>query len=380
MKWLDRVKNSLGWKLMISYLVVIVVGVVTLAVAAESVTPAAFNRHMLGMQQMMMGGQMSMQQMGADLFTNFRAAVTEALLVSTIAALISAILVSLFVSRRVVNPIRQMMRASRHIAEGHYHERVQVVSEDELGQLAQSFNQMAAGLEQTEAMRRELIGNVAHELRTPLSTIKGYMEGLMDGVLSPEPTTYQQVYREADRLQRLVSDLQELSQVEAGAFELDCQSENIAELIQHTATRLRPQFEEKGVNLKVDLPSDLPRVQADEDRINQVLINLIGNALQYTPAGGRVTVAVQRQSSEVLVTVTDTGIGVAGEHLPHLFTRFYRVDKSRSRAGGGSGIGLTITKHLIEAHGGRIWVESAGVDQGSTFGFALPVAKSVSCN
>jgi histidine kinase len=378
MSWLNsfvhKFQTRFVWKLMVSYLVVIVVGVVTLAVAAESVTPTAFNRHMLGMQQMMMGGQMSMEQMGADLFTNFRAAVTEALLVSTIAALISAILVSVFVSRRVVTPIRQMMTASRHIADGHYRERVKVVSDDELGQLAQSFNQMAAGLEQTEAMRRELIGNVAHELRTPLSTIKGYMEGLMDGVLSPEPTTYQQVYREADRLQRLVSDLQELSRVEAGAFELDCHPVDMAELIQYTATRLCPQFEEKGVQLNVDLPADLPRVQADEDRINQILINLIGNALQYTPTGGTVTVTAEKHPPELWVTIRDTGIGISAEHLPYLFTRFYRVDKSRSRAGGGSGIGLTITKHLVEAHGGRVRADSKGAGQGSVFGFALPVA------
>jgi len=372
-KWFYRYKNSLGWKLMASYLVVIIVGMMTLALVAESAVPTSFNRHMAGMQQMMMGSQMSMQEMGADLFINFRAAVTEALLFSAVAAFVSAILVSLFVSQRVVTPIRQMMRASRHIAEGHYHERVQVVSKDELGQLARSFNQMAVSLEQTEAMRRELIGNVAHELRTPLSTIKGYMEGLIDGVLPPDPTTYQQVYREADRLQRLVSDLQELSRVEAGAFELDYQPVNMAELIQHNAARLRPQFKEKEVNLKLDLPFDLPQIQADEDRLNQVLINLIGNALQYTPTGGTVTVTAGTHSPELWVTITDTGIGIASEHLGHLFTRFYRVDKSRSRAGGGSGIGLTITKHLIEAHGGRIWANSSGAGQGSTFGFALPV-------
>jgi histidine kinase len=223
-------------------------------------------------------------------------------------------------------------------------------------------------------MRRELIGNVAHELRTPLSTIKGYMEGLMDGVLSPEPTTYQQVYREADRLQRLVSDLQELSRVEAGAFELDCHPVDMAELIQYTATRLCPQFEEKGVQLNVDLPADLPRVQADEDRINQILINLIGNALQYTPTGGTVTVTAEKHPPELWVTIRDTGIGISAEHLPYLFTRFYRVDKSRSRAGGGSGIGLTITKHLVEAHGGRVWADSEGAGHGSVFGFALPVS------
>ena len=370
--WLHKFKNSLGLKLMISYLVVIIVGVVTLTLAAESVVPTAFNRHMLGMQQMM-GGQMG-RQMAADLFTNFRAAVTEALVVSTVMALVSAIVVSLFVSRRVVTPVRQMMQASRRIASGHYHERVAVLSADELGQLAQSFNQMAASLEQTEAIRRDLIGNVAHELRTPLTTIKGYMEGLIDGVLPAHPNTYQQVYREADRLQRLVFDLQELSRVEAGAFELDRRRLDLRLLVGQIAARLRPQFEEKEVELTLDLAESLAPVLADEDRISQVLLNLAGNALQYTPAGGCVTITAKQVNTQVQITVRDTGIGISAEHLPHVFTRFYRVDKSRSRVGGGSGIGLTITKHLIEAHGGQVWASSDGPNQGSTFGFSLPPA------
>lgn len=372
MNWLHKFKSSFGWKLTISYLVVIIVGVVTLALAAESVTPTAFNRHMLGMQQMMMGGQMGMQQMVADLFANFRTAVTEALLVATAAAMVSAVVVSLFVSRRVVTPVRQMMQASCYIAEGHYHERVQVVSEDELGQLGRSFNQMAASLEQTEAMRRDLIANVAHELRTPLSTIKGYMEGLIDGVLPAELSTYQQVHREADRLQRLVTDLQELSRVEARAYELDRRPLAVAELIQQIAARLQPQFEEKGIKLELEIPPGLPVIQADEDRISQVLLNLIGNALQYTPPTGTVTIAVEKRPTELLITICDTGIGIPAGHLPYLFIRFYRVDKSRSRVGGGSGIGLTIVKHLVEAHGGHVWADSAGVNAGSTFGFALP--------
>jgi len=373
MNRLNKFKTSFGWKLTASYLVVIIVGVVTLALAAESVTPTAFDRHMLGMQQMMVGGQMGMQQMAADLFTNFRTAVTEALLVATAAAVVSAVVVSLFVSRRVVTPIRQMMQASRHIAEGHYHERVQVVSEDELGQLARSFNQMAASLEQTEAMRRDLIANVAHELRTPLSTIKGYMEGLTDGVLPAQSSTYQQVHREADRLQRLVNDLQELSRVEAGAYELDRQPLAVADLIQRIATRLEPQFEEKEIKLELDIPPDLPVIQADEDRLSQVFLNLVGNALQYTPPSSTVTIAVEKRPAELLITICDTGIGIPAEHLSHLFTRFYRVDKSRSRVGGGSGIGLTIVKHLVETHGGHVWADSEGVNAGSTFGFSLPL-------
>ena len=371
---ISKLNTRLSWKLMASYLIVILVGVITLILAVEAAIPTAFERHLLGMQQMM--GQMGgMQAMQTDLFTNFRAAVTEALLISTAAALISAIVVSLFVSRRVVTPIRQMMEASQRVAAGRYRERVDVAGEDELGQLAQTFNQMAVTLEQTEAMRRDLIANVAHELRTPLASIKGYMDGMLDGVLPAEPDTYHQIYQEADRLQRLVNDLQELSQVEAGAFELNRRLLDVSELIRQTAARLRPQFEEKGVSLTLNLPPGLPLIPADEDRFNQVLLNLAGNALQYTPSGGTVTIAAQIQNpEEMLISIHDTGLGIAAEHLPHLFNRFYRVDKSRSRAGGGSGIGLTIAKRLVEAHGGRIWATSEGNGQGSTFSFSLPLS------
>jgi len=367
--------TPLFWKLMVSYLVVILVGLGSMALAAESVAPATFDRHMMGMQTMMrqqMQPGMGMRFLQETLFANYRAAVTEALLLALGVALISAVAVSLFVSRRVVTPISQLTRASHHMAAGHYRERVAVPGGDELGQLARSFNQMATTLEQTEAMRRDLIANVTHELRTPLSSIKGYMEGLIDGVLPAQPDTYQQVYREADRLQRLVNDLQELSRVEAGAFQLERHPHTVPDLIRQTVDRLRPQFEEKSVALEQNVAANLPPVRVDEDRINQVLLNLVGNALQYTPAGGTVTIAATPKAGAVEIAVSDTGLGISAEHLPHLFTRFYRVDKSRSRAGGGSGIGLTIAKHLIEAHGGRIWATSPGHNQGSTFGFTLP--------
>ncbi len=385
-------RTRLVWKLLASYVIVISVGLATFAMAAESIAPTAFDRHMMGMRGMMMGGEMrpgmGMQLLEDTLFANFRAALTEALWWASGTALAAAIIVGIFVSRRVVTPIRQLMQASRHIANGHYRERVEAASEDELGQLARSFNQMAATLEQTEAIRRELIANVAHELRTPLSSIKGYMEGLIDGVLPAEADIYQQVYQEADRLQRLVNDLQELSRVEAGAFELNRRPLAVATLIKQVTNRLCPQFEEKGVTLELKLPANLPAVLADEDRVSQILLNLVGNALQYTPSGGAVTIAAEtpplscpipaadlKSETQLLVTIRDTGIGLAPAHLPHLFTRFYRVDKSRSRAGGGSGIGLTITRHLVEAHGGHIWVQSAGEGRGSTFSFTLPLAQ-----
>lgn len=372
------VRRRLGRKLFISYLIVIVVGVVVLASTAELTIPTTFGRHMAGMRSMMGGAGIEMGR-DADLFASFRTAVSESLVLAASAATLAAVVVSLLVSRRVVAPVRDMISASQRIAEGHYDERVQLrgspVPEeiDELDQLAVTFNQMAARLERTEDMRRQLIGDVAHELRTPLSTIKGRLEGLMDGVLPPDEANLLQIYREADKLQRLVADLQELSRAEAGAFELNPRPVQVRDLVAGAADRLGRQFEEKEVNLNIELPAGLPLVVADEDRIGQVLLNLLGNALQYTPAGRSVWIRSRQVKQEIEIEIRDEGIGIPAEHLAHVFTRFYRVDRSRSRVGGGSGIGLTIAKHLVEAHGGRIWADSPGHGEGSAFTFTLPI-------
>jgi len=316
-----------------------------------------------------------------DLFNNFRAAVTEAMILAALASSVVAVLVSLLVSRQVVAPVREMMLASQRICEGHYNERVQVPGDiskdelDELSQLALRFNRMAASLEQSEVMRRQLIADVTHELRTPLTAVKGSLEGLIDGVLPADEGTFQQIISEAERLQRLVNDLQELSRVEAGAYELNIHSYRVSDLLAAVEARLGRQFKEKGVILEIALLNDLPQVMADEDRIGQVLLNLVGNALQYTPPGGKVRVTAAAQRDEIYIAVGDSGMGISAEHLPHLFTRFYRVDKSRSRAGGGSGIGLTIAKYLVEAQGGSIWAQSEGAGRGSTFTFSLPIAR-----
>lgn len=373
---IKAIRRYLGFRIFLSYLIVISIEVIVLLTAAEFAVPSAFERHLVAMNNLKSGAT----NLEADLFYNFRAAVTEALALATVVSAGAAVFLSLFVSRQVVAPIREMMLASQRIAEGNYDERVNVPTHpardelDELAQLALTFNQMAAKLEQTEAMRRQLIGDVAHELRTPLTTLKGSIEGLIDEILPAEVQTFQQIYQEADRLERLVNDLQELSRVESGAFTLKRKEIDLVQVIQTTQERLRRQFEEKDVGLKIDLPADLPLVFADEDRLGQILLNLVGNALQYTPSGGEVTIQAKVKGSEVEVAVADTGIGISAEHLPHLFNRFYRVDKSRSRAGGGSGIGLTIARHLVEAHGGRIWAESAGLQKGSVFRFTLPLA------
>jgi len=299
---------------------------------------------------------------------------TTALAVAVVAAILTALPVSLFVTGRIVAPIRAMARASVRIAAGQYRERVPVPSDDELGELAARFNQMAETLEGVEERRRDLIADVAHELRTPLASIAGYMEGLLDGVIPPQPETFHRIHREAVRLQRLVADLQELSRAEAGQVPVHPRRLAVRDLVETAVARLRPQFEDKGVGLAAEVASGLPPVLVDPDRIGQVMTNLLGNALQYTPAGGTVTVRAGREDGGVAIAVADTGVGIAAEHLPHVFDRFYRIDRSRARASGGSGIGLTIVRHLVQAHGGSVRAESAGPGRGSTFTVTLPPA------
>lgn len=377
------IRERLGAKLFLANLIVIFVGVIILAITIQATIPAAFNHHMGGMMGLLMMNGMGMdmgqgqgQGYNSTLFESFRASMFESLCYAMTASVLAALLVSWFLSRRIVAPVQTLMAASQSIADGHYEQRVQVNGEDEIAQLAERFNRMATQLEQVESMRRQLMGDVTHELRTPLTSIKGYMEGLVDGVLPATPETFDQIHREADRLSRLVDDLQELSRVEAKAYSLDLRSVAVSHLVQTTVKRLSPQARDKRIALRSNLPADLPPILADEDRITQVLVNLVANAIQYTSEGGDVTISAAQDTDEVHISVTDTGIGIPPEHIANLFTRFYRVDKSRSRsAGGGSGIGLTIAKHLVEAHGGRIWAESKGEGHGSTFTFSVKTAK-----
>ena len=374
---MDKIfRSNLSIKFFISYLLVIIIGILVLISAAEFTVPGAFERHIAEMVSVM-GPEA--RQMEDDLFTNFRNAVNESLIFSAAAASIAAVIVSIFVSRQVIAPIRRIMLASQRIADGKYGERVQIPETligrelDELGQMSVSFNQMADKLEKAEDLRQQLIGDIAPELRTPLSTIKGFMEGLMDDVLPAGDETYLQVHQEAERLQRLVGDLQDLNRVEAGVINLERKPAIVKDLLASTIKRLERQFEEKGVTIDLELEDDLPQITIDPDRIGQVLLNIVGNSLQYTPPGGKVTITAQEKDQEIHLAVKDTGIGIATDDLPSVFTRFFRVDKSRSRVGGGSGIGLTISKHLVEAHSGSITAESEGLGKGSTFIISLPI-------
>jgi len=358
-------RERLGWKLFLSYLIIVGVGLVVLDLSAELQVPRVLERDIAHQFFLQMNPDLA-----RNLEENLQSAFNEILIIGTATAVITAVGISFFAARRITMPIQAMMRVSQQIASGNYSGRVTAMTQDELGALATSLNQMAEALEHTEQRRVELIGNVAHELRTPLASIKSTLEGLIDGVIPVDPDILLEIQHEVARLQRLVYDLDELSRAESGHIVLELRPVGLADLIRKAAERLRSQYEDKDMGIEIVAPSDVT-VRVDEARIIQVLLNLLGNALQYTPAGGRVTVNAWQAARQVFVAVRDTGIGIAPDELPHLFERFYRADKSRARIGGGSGIGLTIAKHLITAHGGNIWATSPGLGQGSTFMFTL---------
>lgn len=290
------------------------------------------------------------------------------------AATVTAAAASLFVAGRIVVPVRLMLAATRRISAGRYDERVPPAEDDELGELSEGFNLMAKALEEGEHRRSQFVLDVSHELKTPLSTLEGYLEGMTNGVLAPSEEKLGLLYGEAGRMSRLVDDLRQLSHAEAGRLTLDLAPVSPGSAVRLAVEGMQPLFEAKGVGLAAEVDVEIPRVTADADRVVQVLANLLQNALRHTPEGGSVTVATAVRDGEVRFRVSDTGVGVAPDQLEHLFARFYRGEGSRSREGGASGLGLAISRALVDAMGGRAWAESAGEGQGATFFFALPAA------
>jgi len=374
---IKAIRNHFAFKVLIAFFLVAILSGVILAAVMNLSIASTYNKHighLMSNDGQQQGGQSGSR--GSTLYENFKAAVNESLLFSSIAAFVIAGILSILISRQITKPLISITDASQEIAKGNYNQRVQVTTDngDELAQLGHSFNRMAAQLEQTENMRRQLIGDISHELRTPLTAIKGSMEGLIDSVLPSDETTYMHIYQEADRLQRLVEDLQELSRVEGGAFRINKEEINVDKLLHDALTPLINTFNKKGVQVSIHSEKNLPSVTANHDRIFQVIQNLLGNALQFTPENGTIEINAKKVDAFIRISVKDSGAGIEANHLPHIFERFYRADRSRSRQnGGGSGIGLTIAQSLVEAHGGKIWADSEGKGHGSTFTFTLPV-------
>ncbi len=361
-------RRSFGTKLLAAQLLVVIAGSLTLLAVALSVGPILFHRHIrdaLGIVPPDVARHLDMA---------FNQSTLLALGIAAAAAAATAFGVSWFVSLRVTRTLGSLAAASSEVARGAYDTRVPVAGEDEIGALARSFNQMAAMLEQTERRRRELLSDVAHELRTPLATIDGYAEAVADGVMQPDERVWRVVRTEIARLTRLADDLQKVSRAEEQQLDLRIVPVQPKAIVDAAVAAAGPSFEAKHVDLAAEVASGLPPVLADADRLGEVLANLLENALRHTPPEGRVRVAVSGNSGFVEFTLTDTGEGIGPAHLQRIFERFYRVEPARDRASGGSGIGLAIAKAIIEAHGGTIRAESAGLGHGATFRLRLPVA------
>ncbi len=294
------------------------------------------------------------------------------LILGLLVAFAASVALAWFLSRRILTPVTDLRLAVQRLGAGDLSQRVDVKDPGELGELANAFNTMVGQLQQADATQRQMIADIAHELRTPLSNIRGYVEAIKDKVLEPDAETIAVLDGEAVLLSRLVEDLQELSIVEAGQLTLQRQPEDIAQLVAHAAEAMRAAATAKGVTVSTSVGDELPLVSVDYHRISQVLRNLLDNALTHTAQGGSIAVEATPRGDFIEVSVSDTGEGIQPEDLPHVFDRFYRADRSRARATGGRGLGLTISKELVEAHGGAIGVGSES-GEGSRFWFTVPV-------
>lgn len=302
-----------------------------------------------------------------------------ALWLGGLGAALVALGLAVFSARRITRPLRRLAEASARIAGGDLTQRVEVPSKDELGELASSFNSMAEALARNEEARRHMVTDIAHELRTPLTVLQGNLEGMLDGVVPLSKDTVATLHQETHLLSRLISDLRELSLAESGRLELHRVPTDLPALVKQAANKMVSQARAKDISLDTQVPPALPYVDLDPDRISQILANLLSNALRHTPNGGRIVLTLEEapdgNDRSVRISVADTGSGIPPEDLPYVFDRFYRADRSRSRSTGGSGLGLAIVKQLVQAHGGRIWVESQP-GRGAAFYFTLPVRQA----
>lgn len=359
-------------RLFISYAAVIAIGAAVTYVTVRLLAPALFDEHM----SMLGGGQTGMGMGGqggtaGSVHSAFISALTTALLAGVLASVAAAGLAAVFVTGRLLRPLNTVRAATRLIAAGHYQASVPVPGVPELAALAGDVNTLASQLASTEARRTRLLGEVAHEMRTPLTALGGYVEGLIDGVFAPEPEILGAVSDELRRLSRLADDLSALSRAEEQRLDLHPADADLAGLARLAAGRLAPQFADRQVTLAVHAAVPLP-VRADPDRITQVLTNIIGNALTATPAEGTVTIEARAAGQRAEVSVTDTGVGLAAGDLERVFERFYRAP-GQPRRSGGSGIGLTIARNIARAHGGEVTASSPGPGRGATFILALPL-------
>lgn len=362
-------RGGLGRRLLAALVLVLAVVGVTAWLVAGAVGPYVFHEHLAN------SSGRTPEEVTYHAEVAFRTAGALALAIGLAAATIAALAVSVFLTRRLGASLSALTAAARQVAHGRYEARVPSPNMGaEFDELVEAFNQMATRLDASEDLRRRLLSDVAHELRTPVATMNAYLEGLEDGVTELDPETVGLLRAQGARLTRLAEDLSAVTRAQSGEIGLAPAPQDPAELLQFACLAAKDRAEAGGVEFTVDADPSMPPVLADPDRMAQVLGNLVDNALRHTQPGGRVVLAGRRVHDTVVLSVSDTGGGIEPQHLPNVFERFYRADSARDRASGGSGIGLAIVKALVEAHGGTVSAESGGRGEGARFVVTLPVS------
>ncbi|NYI40309.1 sensor histidine kinase [Demequina lutea] len=359
-------RGTLATRLIIGFAIVIALGGLTAFLVAEAVGPSTFDAHLAR------AGLSPTSEAVQHARAAFVAASGKSLLLGLAAASVASLGVSIFAARRVGRSLRAFSDAASRVARGEEAALSPTLNAGaEFDSLADDFRRMAAQLAQAERLRKRLISDVAHELRTPVATLAAYLEGIEDGVRPLDGATLEVLRSSTARLVRLVTDLAEVTSAEAGASSLRAETIRVGVLAAAAIAAAAPAFDAKGVSLDAEGASEV-QVRADPDRFGQILGNLLDNALRHTAAGGRVTVRWAPAGATVRIVVVDSGEGIGAEHIGHIFDRFYRVDAARDRERGGSGVGLAVVKGLVEAHGGRVTVESDGMGAGSAFTIVMP--------
>ena len=360
------IKLNLQARLFFSHILVTIVGVTASSVVGNFFSPRFFQIYLKDLE----GKGLTIRTANAQLLEVFETAWIQGNFWSFLISTLAAAILSYWIAKRIVQPLNQMKTVVYQFANGKLDERMPHLEISELDRLATGFNLMAASLEEVEQRRREIIDDLTHELRTPLTIIRGRLEEIADGIITANSQIYSRLIGETKRLQRLLNDLQELSQAETGNLTLNLQLTNLRSILKPLVEKFSDQLLGSDRILTLDCPHNLPYVMVDSDRLEQILVNLLSNAIRHTPSGS-ITLKAVSEKEKVWISVTDTGSGIAPEELPHVFRRFWRSQKSRSQRYNGTGIGLAICRHLVEIHGGEIFVEShLGV--GSTFKFYLP--------